>query len=74
MTLVTALPWVMSAVTIVQLWLTGNRWRYVWLLALCNGVVWTTWTVLARQWGMMPLNVVSAVVAWRNHRVWMSVP
>ena len=60
----------MSTLTIAQLWLTGNRWRYVWLFALGNTVVWTIWTILAAQWGMMPLNLFSGVVAWRNHRLW----
>ncbi len=68
--LATTLPWLLSAVTIVQTWLTGNKWRWVWLLALGNCALWTTWTILARQWGMMPLNVFSGVVAWRNHKLW----
>ena len=72
MTLPTFLPWVMSTVTIAQMWLTGNRWRYVWLLALANGAVWTTWSVATASWGFMPLNVFSAVVAVRNHFLWLS--
>ncbi len=39
-------------------------------LALANGALWTGWTVASGTWGMMPLNIVSAAVAWRNHRKW----
>jgi hypothetical protein len=48
----------------------GNRWRWVWLLALANCVLWTWWTVLAGAWGMMPLNVFAGIVAVRNHLRW----
>jgi hypothetical protein len=70
MTLLTTLPWLLSAVTIVQTWLTGNRWRWVWLLALANCGLWTWWTVLAEAWGMMPLNLFAGIVAVRNHLRW----
>lgn len=70
MSLVYTLPWFLSAVTIVEAWLAGNRWRYVWLLALFNCALWTWWTFLSRQWGMMPLNLFMAIIAIRNHIKW----
>ncbi len=72
MTLLSTLPWLLSAVTIAQIWLTGNRWRYVWLFALGNGALWMWWTCLAGAWGMMPLHVFGSIVAIRNHRKWTS--
>jgi hypothetical protein len=70
MPLVTTLPWLLSAITIVQQVLCGNKWRYVWLLGLANAGLWTWWTILAELWGMMPLNLFAAAIAVRNHKLW----
>jgi hypothetical protein len=70
MNLVTTLPWLLSAVTIVDAILCGNRWRYVWLLSLGNSALWTWWSLLAEQWGMMPLNLFMAGISIRNHIKW----
>ena len=66
----TALPWLMSAMTIATMWLAGNRSPWAWRLSLVNQVAWSVWIVSTATWGLVPLNVAMYVVAARNLWKW----
>lgn len=64
------LPWLISALTIYCMVLTGNKHRYSWALSLVNQALWLTWIIASQTWGMLPMNVVLWVIFTRNHLKW----
>lgn len=65
------LPWVMSAITIWQVLLAGNQWRYAWLVGLFNQTLWLTWIMVSGNYGLLPMNIALWIVYTRNHIKWM---
>lgn len=62
-----ALPWIMSAITVLVMWQAGSGWRYTWVLSLGNQALWLAWIVSTRTWGFLPMNLAMWVVSIRNH-------
>lgn len=65
------LPWFMSAITIWQIILAGNQWRYAWLVGLGNQTLWLTWIMVSGTYGLLPMNIALWVVYTRNHIKWI---
>lgn len=67
---ITLLTGAISAISIASLWLSGRKWRWVWLLVLGNQALWCVFNVATENWGLFPLTFCYAVVAARNHVLW----
>ena len=67
------LPWIMSAITIWQVLLAGNQWRYAWLVGLFNQTLWLTWIMVSGTYGLLPMNIALWIVYTRNHIKWMKI-
>lgn len=65
------LPWIMSAITIWQVLLAGNQWRYAWAVGLFNQCLWFTWIMVSGTYGLLPMNIALWIVYTRNHIKWM---
>jgi hypothetical protein len=63
-------PYLLSAVTIVAMWLAGSNWRHTWLLSTGNQFLWLAWILSTRTWGFLPMNIAMFVVSIRNHLRW----
>lgn len=66
------LTWVLSAITIASTLMAGNLHRYAWALSACNQVLWFTWIMsdYEKNKGLLPMNLVLAVLFIRNHIKW----
>lgn len=64
------LPWVLSAITICQMWMAGNKHAQAWGIAIGNQVLWSAWILASETWGLLPMNVALWVVSVRNHIKW----
>jgi len=64
------LPWVMSAVTIWQTLLAGNKSRHAWIVGLGNQALWLIWIIASGSWGLLPMNIALWIVFARNHWKW----
>jgi hypothetical protein len=69
-TIITHLPWLLSAITIATMWKAGDRWRATWLLGLANQALWLVWIIAVSAWGLLPMNIVLWIVYARNHLKW----
>ena len=67
----TILPWVISATTLWTLWLTGNKYKYVWVVIFLNQFLWLYSVYLTKQVGLLPLILVVLIVSVRNHFIWV---
>lgn len=68
------LPWLISVVTVTQLVLTGNLYRWSWVIGIANQALWLTWIWASSTWGMIPMVVALVVVFTRNHLKWLRNP
>lgn len=68
--IVTYLPWLLSAITIWMTLLAGNMHRQAWLVGLVGQALWLLWIVMSGTWGLIPLNVALWIVYVRNHLKW----
>lgn len=66
----TYLPYLMSAVTIIQLYLAGRKDARNWLLGLGNQTLWLTWIVTTEAWGLLPMTGALLIIYTRNYRLW----
>lgn len=67
---IVAMPWFMSAVTLWQTLLAGNKHPNAWLIGLFNQLLWLVWIVLSKNWGLLPMNIGMWVLFYRNHVKW----
>lgn len=67
---VTYLPWMISALTILMVHMTGNKHPKTWLLGLFNQGLWSAWILCSYSWGLVPLNVVLWYMYFKNHKKW----
>ena len=66
----TYLPWLLSALTIYSAVLAGDKKPAAWTVGVANQFLWATWIVASETWGMLPMNVVLAVIFARNLVKW----
>jgi hypothetical protein len=64
------LPWIMSCITIYQVFLAGNKSKHAWLIGLGNQVLWSSWIISMGAWGLLPMNIALWIVYTRNHLKW----
>lgn len=67
---VDGLPWVLSALSLAMSWLTGSKWRHVWLYGLFIQCLWLAWVLASGKWGFLPLTASLFFVYARNHFRW----
>ena len=63
-------PWLLSAITIWQALLAGNKHKHAWSLGLLNQVLWFVWIISIQSWGLLPMNFALTFVFARNHYRW----
>lgn len=64
------LPWATSAFTLVGMVLIGNKRWQGWCVGLASQVLWVTFAVAFRAWGLLPLTAVLVGIYSRNLRRW----
>lgn len=66
----THLPYLLSVLTLLLMYLAGIKWRWTWIYGLLSQVCWTTWYIAAEAWGLMPLTVCLTIIYLKNHFSW----
>lgn len=64
------IPLLLSANTIVLMWLVGNRSTLGWLLGVVGQALWFVFIFAWQVWGLLPLATVLTVVYARNLLKW----
>lgn len=64
------LPLVLSILTIIGMWLIGNKNRWDWIVGLVNQLLWISFAIIFKAWGLLPLSVVLIFVYTRNLYKW----
>jgi hypothetical protein len=62
--------WLMSAITLYCMFLTGNKDRRTWALTFLNQCLWFAWITHSRNWGLLPTTIGITVLAIRNWVLW----
>lgn len=65
-----AISLITSAVTLLGMWLAGNKRPSAWLVGLGNQALWFATIVAFSVWGLLPLNAALIVVYSRNFLRW----
>jgi len=68
----TALPWLMSALTILLTVLAGNKHRSSWIVGIISQSIWVVWIILTGEWGFAPMSAFLIALYARNHWKWTS--
>jgi hypothetical protein len=64
------LPFVTGALTIVAMWLAGNKRTEAWVVGLVNQGLWVATVVVFEAWGLLPLTVFLTFTYARNLVRW----
>ena len=64
-------PWVLSAITLIQMWMSGKKYKNSWLVTIINQVFWFVWIRESANWGLLPMNLGILILAIRNHYLWI---
>lgn len=70
-TLATIMPFGISVLTGIHMYLVGNLWKYSWLYGIVMQGIWLIWVFVSKQYGFLPLNVALIIIYTRNHMRWM---
>lgn len=68
--IVVYLPWLMSATTVLAMYLAGEKKPSAWILSIANQMLWLIWILASQSWGLLPMNAALWVVFIRNYRKW----
>jgi 4-hydroxybenzoate polyprenyltransferase len=64
------MTWVLSAVTILTMWLMGSKNVWGPRVSLFSQVLWCSYSIATKQYGLLPACTVLGIVAVRNIRKW----
>lgn len=64
------IPLATSVVTVLGMWLAGNKNVLGWYLGIANQALWLTFIIAFEAWGLLPLLVVLLFVYSRNVYRW----
>ena len=64
------MSWLLSFLTILSLWLMGNKSIWGPIVGLVACIPWTIFTFVTKQWGLIPGNIAVAIVNARNLYLW----
>lgn len=67
MTIWDVLPWVVSIIGIVDMYLYAKKVRWVWWMTAANNIIWLVGVSHSHQWGYIPAGVIAvgqAVYGW----------
>lgn len=62
--------WVLSTLSLVMAWATGNKWRGAWLFGIFVQAFWIAWIIVSGRWGFFVLSVLLALMYARNYWRW----
>jgi len=64
------IPWVLSGLACVTLWLMGNKNVWGPRIGLASQLLWAYYTIITKQWGLVPGMLLYAVIHARNLWRW----
>jgi hypothetical protein len=64
------LPFVLSGVTILAMWLAGKKDKRAWAIGLANQVLWLAFIVHTQSWGLLVLTGALIWIYARNYLRW----
>jgi hypothetical protein len=64
------MDWFMSAMMIAFYWLTGNKWKHIWIMSMAVNLIWVGYAILIKQYGLIPSSIIILGVSVRNHFKW----
>ena len=64
------IPWATSAVTLLGMYLVGNKNWWGWIVGLVNQVLWIALALAFATWGLLPLSACLIVLYARNLWLW----
>lgn len=66
------LGWVANVFLVIGLWTMGDRWPYAFAFTFVGEALWSIKVAKMRQWDMLAICVVFAILALRNLVLWSS--
>jgi hypothetical protein len=70
LTLVETLPFILSGVTILSMWLAGRKDKRAWALGLANQTLWLVFIWQTQSWGLLVLAGALICIYSRNYLRW----
>lgn len=68
--LVQYMPWLLSLLSVYMIKLAGDGHKKTWLLGLFNQLLWVTWILASKSYGLLPMNAALWYMYIRNHIKW----
>lgn len=64
------LPWLLSLLTGVTMWLAGNKDKRAWYIGIGAQFFWVAFDIYVGAIGLLPVSLMLFVVYWRNLTKW----
>ena len=64
------LPWLLSLLTGVTMWLAGNKDKRAWIIGIVAQFFWGAFDIQGGAYGLLPVSVMLFVIYGRNLREW----
>ena len=70
MSAVDTLPYILSVLTILMMYLVGEKKRSGWLIGLASQAIWLYWIIADQKWGFLILSFYLTYIYYVNYRKW----
>lgn len=64
------LPYLLSLITLYNMFLAWNKNKNAWLVWLVNQFLWLIWILLTESYWLIPMNIWLWIMYFRNHLKW----
>lgn len=68
------MPWILSAISLISIWLLRGYRRVGWLIGVVSGVMCVAYNLVTHQYGFIPQNIIGAVICLSSYRAWRRRP
>ena len=66
----TVMSYIISVISLLSLWLVGNKNKWGWIIGILNQGLWTVYAIKLQQWGLLIGVVAYTIVDIRNLLKW----
>jgi len=64
------LSWILSANSLISLWLVGNKNKAGFILGLVNQALWVWYALMLKQYGLLVGVIAYTIINYRNLKKW----
>lgn len=64
------MTWILSVISLLTVYLIGEKNINGWIVGLFGQVLWISWEIYTKNWGLMPMTIVMTYLYIKSLNTW----